>query len=127
MLKEWYLVLATVYSLIKPGAISEDFPLYSNNPYGRTKLNEEILRDLFISDNSWSISLLRYFNPIGAHSSGLIGEDSNNIPNNLTPYITQVAVGRSYRSFEYSVMTIQLQMEQELEIIFMLLILLWDI
>ncbi|NHN34330.1 UDP-glucose 4-epimerase GalE [Paenibacillus sp. S3N08] len=86
---------ATVYSPTKPGAISEDFPLGATNPYGRTKLMiEDILRDLYISDNSWSISLLRYFNPVGAHSSGRIGEDPNGIPNNLTPYITQVAVGK---------------------------------
>jgi UDP-glucose 4-epimerase len=86
---------ATVYSPTEPGAITEDFPLGAINPYGRTKLMiEEILRDLVISDNSWSISLLRYFNPVGAHSSGRIGEDPNGIPNNLTPYITQVAVGK---------------------------------
>lgn len=86
---------ATVYSPAKLGAISEDFPLGATNPYGRTKLMiEDILRDLYISDNSWSISLLRYFNPIGAHSSGRIGEDPNGIPNNLTPFITQVAVGK---------------------------------
>ena len=65
------------------------------NPYGRTKLMiEEILSDLYESDPSWSIALLRYFNPIGAHESGLIGEDPNGIPNNLMPYITQVAVGK---------------------------------
>src|SRR6478609_541094 len=65
------------------------------NPYGRTKLMiEEILRDLYISDPGWSIALLRYFNPIGAHKSGLIGEAPNGIPNNLMPYITQVAVGK---------------------------------
>jgi UDP-glucose 4-epimerase len=86
---------ATVYSSTKPGAISEDSPLGATNPYGRTKLMiEEILRDLYVSDNSWSISLLRYFNPVGAHSSGRIGEDPNGIPNNLTPFITQVAVGK---------------------------------
>lgn len=86
---------ATVYSPTKQGPISEDFTLGAANPYGRTKLIiEEILRDLFVSDNSWSISLLRYFNPVGAHSSGRIGEDPIGIPNNLTPYITQVAVGK---------------------------------
>jgi UDP-glucose 4-epimerase len=86
---------ATVYSPTKPRAISEDFPLGAKNPYGRTKLMlEEILRDLYVSDRSWSISLLRYFNPVGAHSSGRIGEDPNGIPNNLTPYITQIAVGK---------------------------------
>lgn len=86
---------ATVYSPTSSGAISEDFPLGATNPYGRTKLMiEEILRDLYVSDNSWSISLLRYFNPVGSHESGLIGEDPSGIPNNLTPYITQVAVGK---------------------------------
>jgi UDP-glucose 4-epimerase len=75
--------------------ISEDFPLSATNPYGRTKLMiEEILRDLSGADNSWSIALLRYFNPIGAHESGRIGEDPNGIPNNLMPFITQVAVGK---------------------------------
>jgi UDP-glucose 4-epimerase len=75
--------------------ISEDFSLSATNPYGRTKLMiEEILTDLYIADNSWSIALLRYFNPIGAHASGRIGEDPNDIPNNLMPYITQVAVGK---------------------------------
>lgn len=86
---------ATVYGMPERVPISEDFPLSATNPYGRTKLMiEEILRDLFISDNSWSIALLRYFNPIGAHESGRIGEDPNGIPNNLMPYITQVAVGK---------------------------------
>ncbi|MDQ8738356.1 UDP-glucose 4-epimerase GalE [Paenibacillus sp. LHD-38] len=86
---------ATVYSPTTSGAISEDSPLGATNPYGRTKLMiEEILRDLYVSDNSWSISLLRYFNPVGSHISGRIGEDPNGIPNNLTPYITQVAVGK---------------------------------
>jgi UDP-glucose 4-epimerase len=86
---------ATVYGIPKRVPISEDFPLHATNPYGRTKLMiEEILRDLFVSDNSWSIALLRYFNPIGAHPSGRIGEDPNGIPNNLMPYITQVAVGK---------------------------------
>lgn len=86
---------ATVYGLPERVPISEDFPLGATNPYGRTKLMiEEILRDLYQSDNRWSISLLRYFNPIGAHESGRIGEDPNGIPNNLMPYITQVAVGK---------------------------------
>lgn len=86
---------ATVYGLQDKVPISEDFPLSATNPYGRTKLMiEEILRDVYISDKEWSISLLRYFNPIGAHSSGRIGEDPNGIPNNLMPYITQVAVGK---------------------------------
>ncbi|WP_044749170.1 UDP-glucose 4-epimerase GalE [Bacillus alveayuensis] len=86
---------ATVYGMPERVPISEDFPLQATNPYGRTKLMiEEILRDLYVSDNSWSIALLRYFNPIGAHPSGRIGEDPNGIPNNLMPYITQVAVGK---------------------------------
>jgi UDP-glucose 4-epimerase len=86
---------ATVYGMPDQVPISEDFPLSATNPYGRTKLMiEEILRDLFVADNSWSIALLRYFNPIGAHESGTIGEDPNGIPNNLMPFITQVSVGK---------------------------------
>jgi UDP-glucose 4-epimerase len=86
---------ATVYGLPQKFPISEDFPLSAVNPYGRTKLMiEEILHDLYYSDPSWSIALLRYFNPIGAHKSGLIGEDPTGLPNNLMPYITQVAVGK---------------------------------
>ncbi|WP_456277536.1 UDP-glucose 4-epimerase GalE [Bacillus sp. AK128] len=86
---------ATVYGMPKQVPISEDFDLQATNPYGRTKLMiEEILRDLFVSNPKWSIALLRYFNPIGAHESGRIGEDPNGIPNNLMPYITQVAVGK---------------------------------
>ena len=86
---------ATVYGIPDQVPISEDFSLSATNPYGRTKLMiEEILRDLYVADPSWSIALLRYFNPIGAHESGLIGEDPNGIPNNLMPYITQVAVGK---------------------------------
>jgi UDP-glucose 4-epimerase len=85
---------ATVYGMPERMPISEDFPLSATNPYGRTKLMiEEILRDLYISDESWSVALLRYFNPIGAHESGRIGEDPNGIPNNLMPFIAQVAVG----------------------------------
>jgi UDP-glucose 4-epimerase len=84
---------ATVYGMAERVPISEDFSLGAINPYGRTKLiTEEIMRDLHVSDNSWSIALLRYFNPIGAHTSGRIGEDPNGIPNNLMPYITQVAL-----------------------------------
>ncbi len=83
---------ATVYGSPKTLPIKEDFPLSTTNPYGSTKLMiENILRDLYISDNNWSIALLRYFNPIGAHSSGLIGEDPQGIPNNLMPYIVKVA------------------------------------
>lgn len=86
---------ATVYGMPERVPISEESPLSATNPYGRTKLMiEEILRDLYASDNKWSISLLRYFNPIGAHKSGLIGEDPSGIPNNLMPYVTQVAVGK---------------------------------
>ncbi|MGM0838657.1 MAG: UDP-glucose 4-epimerase GalE [Bacillota bacterium] len=86
---------ATVYGMPDTVPISEDFPLSATNPYGQSKLMiEEILRDLYVSDNEWSISLLRYFNPIGAHESGLIGEDPNGIPNNLMPFITQVAIGK---------------------------------
>ena len=83
---------ATVYGNPKSLPIKEDFPLSTTNPYGSTKLMiEDILRDLYISDNNWSIAILRYFNPIGAHRSGLIGEDPNGIPNNLMPYIVKVA------------------------------------
>lgn len=86
---------ATVYGNPSTVPITEDFPLSATNPYGRTKLMiEEILRDLYISDNNWNIALLRYFNPIGAHKSGLIGEDPKGIPNNLVPYIAQVACGK---------------------------------
>ncbi|NLZ81319.1 MAG: UDP-glucose 4-epimerase GalE [Clostridiales bacterium] len=86
---------ATVYGNPATVPIKEDFPLSATNPYGRTKLMiEEILRDLSVADKEWNIVLLRYFNPIGAHKSGLIGEDPKGIPNNLIPYITQVAVGK---------------------------------
>ena len=85
---------ATVYGDPDSLPIKESFPLSVTNPYGRTKLMiEEILKDLHLSDNSWNIALLRYFNPVGAHKSGLIGEDPNGIPNNLVPFISQVAVG----------------------------------
>ncbi len=86
---------ATVYGLSNVSPLKEDLPLSTTNPYGTTKLFiEQILRDLYISDNDWSIALLRYFNPIGAHISGRIGENPNGIPNNLMPFITQVAVGK---------------------------------
>ncbi len=86
---------ATVYGDPQSVPINEDFPLSATNPYGRSKLMiEEILKDLHASDNGWNIALLRYFNPVGAHSSGKIGEDPNGIPNNLLPYISQVAVGK---------------------------------
>lgn len=87
---------ATVYGDPQTVPIIEDFPLSATNPYGRSKLFiEEILRDLHGADDSWNIALLRYFNPVGAHPSGKIGEDPNDIPNNLMPYITQVAVGKN--------------------------------
>jgi len=86
---------ATVYGDPHKVPIKEDFPLSPTNPYGRAKLMiEEILRDLHCADKAWSIALLRYFNPVGAHPSGRIGEDPNGIPNNLLPYVAQVAVGR---------------------------------
>ncbi|MED5465414.1 MAG: UDP-glucose 4-epimerase GalE [Myxococcota bacterium] len=85
----------TVYGLPESVPVREDFPTGATNPYGRSKLMiEEILKDLGASDPRWSLVLLRYFNPVGAHSSGRMGEDPNGIPNNLVPYITQVAVGR---------------------------------
>ena len=87
---------ATVYGEPKEMPISENCPTgVPTNPYGRSKLMvEEVLRDLAISESRWSIALLRYFNPVGAHNSGMIGEDPNGIPNNLLPYISQVAVGK---------------------------------
>ena len=85
---------ATVYGDPATLPITENFPLSATNPYGRTKLMiEEILQDLFGSDPAWHIVLLRYFNPVGAHASGLIGEDPQGIPNNLLPYISRVAIG----------------------------------
>ena len=85
---------ATVYGEPEKLPLTEDAPLSATNPYGRTKLYvEEILRDLAKSDERWRIALLRYFNPVGAHASGLIGEDPKGIPNNLFPYIARVAVG----------------------------------
>lgn len=86
---------ATVYGNPKTLPIKEDFPLSTTNPYGTTKLMiETILKDLYQSDNSFDITILRYFNPIGAHKSGLLGEDPNGIPNNLMPYIVKVATGK---------------------------------
>ncbi|WP_409420440.1 UDP-glucose 4-epimerase GalE [Pseudaeromonas sp. ZJS20] len=86
---------ATVYGDPASVPIREDFPLSATNPYGRSKLMvEEILQDMVKADPRWGVVLLRYFNPVGAHESGLIGEDPNGIPNNLLPYISQVAVGR---------------------------------
>ena len=86
---------ATVYGDPHTVPITEDFPLSATNPYGRSKLMvEQVLSDLQSSDERWSVTLLRYFNPVGAHPSGLIGEDPNGIPNNLMPYIAQVAIGK---------------------------------
>lgn len=86
---------ATVYGGPHEKGITEDYPYSVHSPYGRTKrFIEEMLKDLYISDGSFNIAVLRYFNPIGAHPSGRIGEDPNGIPNNLIPYIAQVAVGR---------------------------------
>lgn len=87
---------ATVYGMNNISPLTEDMEVGGvTNPYGRTKyMIECILKDLYTSDNSWSICLLRYFNPIGAHKSGTMGEDQNGIPNNLMPYITQVAIGK---------------------------------
>ncbi len=86
---------ATVYGDPHTVPIKEDFPLGPTNPYGRSKLMiEEILKDLYQADNQWNIALLRYFNPVGAHESGRIGEDPHGIPNNLLPFISQVAVGK---------------------------------
>lgn len=85
---------ATVYGNAKEMPIKENFSLSVTNPYGRTKLMiEDILRDVYFSDNSWNIAILRYFNPVGANKSGRIGEDPNGIPNNIMPYITKVAIG----------------------------------
>ncbi|MGB3159711.1 MAG: UDP-glucose 4-epimerase GalE [Carnobacterium sp.] len=86
---------ATVYGMNNTSPLTEDLPLSTTNPYGTTKMMiEQILQDVYKADNTWSIALLRYFNPIGAHESGRIGEDPNGIPNNLMPFITQVAVGK---------------------------------
>jgi UDP-glucose 4-epimerase len=86
---------ATVYGEPPSVPIREDFPLSASSPYGRTKLMiEEILRDVAATNPTWQVALLRYFNPVGAHSSGLIGEDPNGVPNNLMPYIAQVAAGK---------------------------------
>ena len=86
---------ATVYGMPKTVPIKEDFPLSTTNPYGETKLMiERILKDVWVADNSWSVSILRYFNPIGAHKSGLIGENPKGIPNNLLPYVAKVAAGQ---------------------------------
>jgi len=89
---------ATVYGNPASLPIREDFPLSATNPYGRSKLIiEDMLRDLVRADRAWQVALLRYFNPVGAHESGLIGEDPNGIPNNLMPFVAQVAIGRRPR------------------------------
>ena len=89
---------ATVYGQPQRLPLTEDHPLSVTNPYGRSKLFvEDMLRDLYRSDASWHIGILRYFNPVGAHESGLIGEDPRGTPNNLMPYVAQVAVGRRDR------------------------------
>jgi UDP-glucose 4-epimerase len=89
---------ATVYGVPKSVPIDESFPLSATNPYGQSKLiAEQVLRDLEISDPAWRIATLRYFNPVGAHESGLIGEDPAGVPNNLMPYVAQVAVGKLER------------------------------
>lgn len=86
---------ATVYGDPHTVPIKEDFPLSATNPYGQTKLMiEYILKDIYKSDNEWDIAILRYFNPVGSHESGKIGEDPSGIPNNLMPYISQVAIGK---------------------------------
>ena len=86
---------ATVYGDPQRLPLTEDHPLSATNPYGRSKLMvEDMLRDLQFSDPSWRIGILRYFNPVGAHVSGLIGEDPRGVPNNLMPYVAQVAIGR---------------------------------
>ena len=93
---------ATVYGEPRTVPIREDFPLAPASPYGRTKLMiEQILQDLNVADPAWQIVLLRYFNPVAAHESGLIGEDPSGIPNNLMPYVSQVAVGRRERLSVY--------------------------
>jgi UDP-glucose 4-epimerase len=89
---------ATVYGIPQFLPYTEDHPLNAINPYGRTKLViEDMLRDQYASDPSWRIGILRYFNPVGAHESGLIGEDPIGVPNNLVPFVAQVAIGRRER------------------------------
>ncbi len=89
---------ATVYGNPETVPIKENFKTSATNPYGRSKLMlEDMLKDIYVSDNEWNIILLRYFNPIGAHESGLIGEDPKGVPNNLIPYVSQVAIGKLER------------------------------
>ena len=110
---------ATVYGNPHTCPITEDFPLSSTNPYGATKIMiEEILRDISKAESNFHVAILRYFNPVGAHKSGIIGESSNDIPDNLMPYISQVAAGKlEYLSI--LVMIVIHMMEQLLEIIYM--------
>ncbi len=116
---------ATVYGDPHTTPIKEDFPLQATNPYGRTKLFiEEILRDISVSDREWKIAILRYFNPVGAYESGEIGEDPSDIPNNLMPYIAQVAVGKRELNV-YLEMIIQPMTAREFETISMLWIGRW--
>lgn len=97
---------ATVYGDTKEVPVNEASPVgHATNPYGETKIMQEvILSDLYKSNNKWTVTLLRYFNPVGAHESGLIGEDPQNIPNNLTPYISQVAIGQTAKAYGFSAM-----------------------
>ena len=93
---------ATVYGIPKKVPILEDFTLQATSPYGRSKLMiENILNDFYLANKNFNIAILRYFNPIGAHASGLIGEDPNDIPNNLLPYISQVAIGKLKELFVF--------------------------
>jgi UDP-glucose 4-epimerase len=110
---------ATVYGDPASVPIREDFPLSTTNPYGASKLMiEGVLQDVYSSDSAWSIGILRYFNPVGAHESGLIGEDPNGIPSNLMPFISKVAVGQ-LDSLVCLVMIMQRPMVQVCATIFM--------
>ena len=92
---------ATVYGADAPVPMREDLPTSATNPYGWTKvMQEQVLRDVAAADPSWRIALLRYFNPVGAHPSGTIGEDPSDVPNNLMPYLAQVAVGRREKLYD---------------------------
>lgn len=93
---------ATVYGAEPPVPMDEDLPTSATNPYGWTKvMQEQVLRDVAAADPTWRVALLRYFNPVGAHASGTIGEDPSDVPNNLMPYIAQVAVGRREKLFVF--------------------------
>ncbi len=111
---------ATVYGDPQYLPIDENHPTSATNAYGRSKLHiEEMLKDVSASDSDWRIICLRYFNPIGAHESGLIGEDPNGLPNNLLPYISQVAIGNLSKLHIYMVLTIPRMMELALGITYM--------